>query len=148
MKSECPRCQTVDKSVPYSRELQQWVCVCCGHEFIVPPGPPPIPVPECYRVCEQCCRISPPKEKLHEITAAFVALAILIITGTGGFLLIGYAGFAVALVLFAIYIICWAIQKPFVCTECGTPNMVKMTSPRGIEIIEHYNLRTWTEPPC
>lgn len=147
MKSECPRCKTTE-NIPYSQQHQDWHCVCCGHDYIAPPGPPPNPLPKHYRVCENCCVISEPQEKQHEITIAFGSIIILVVVGAGGWFVAGLFGVAIALILFVLYVASWVIKKPHVCTACGTPNMVEMTSPKGLEIIQKYNLRTWTEPRC
>jgi hypothetical protein len=147
MRTECPRCKTQDKA-PYSRNPQEWTCLCCGHEYIIPPGPPPIPISESYRVCENCCKLSVPQEKQHEITVAFCSVVIIIVCGTAGWFLAGLFGVAIALILFVLYVGSWIIKKPHVCASCGTPNMVAMSSPKGAELIEKYNLKTWTEPDC
>jgi|DEB0MinimDraft_10_1074344.scaffolds.fasta_scaffold33301_2 hypothetical protein len=147
MKTECPRCKTTDNA-PYSQKAQNWRCVCCGHDYIMPPGPPPIPISDSYRVCENCCNLSIPQEKQHEITVAFCSLIILVFFGTCGWFFIGIYGFLIALIFFVLYVVAWIIKKPHVCTSCGTPNMIALTSPKGVELIEKYNLKTWTEPDC
>ena len=144
MKTECPRCKTTER-ISYSLEPQEWRCLACGHEYIVPASPPK-PLPKHYRVCDVCCDIVAPFRKENGCIV-FIAVVFVLLAGLPlAWGLLGLGGLVFVGIMAAVIVTLWSMKPSLKCPKCDNKRLIPMDSPKGMEIIEKYNLKTWVKP--